>query len=117
MHDLVRSYAAGHARQAFGEAAIREAIGRNLDHYLHTGTISSDISLPFRVAVPTPGVVPEYLADETGLLQWARAEGEVLVPGHHSGRRGGPSHPRLADVRDALLASGRSGILAGLAGR
>ena len=43
MHDLVRGYAAGHARQALGEAGIRAAIERSLDHYLHTMVISYDL--------------------------------------------------------------------------
>ena len=36
LHDLVRGYAAGQARQVLGEAGIRAAIERSLDHYLHT---------------------------------------------------------------------------------
>ncbi len=79
LHDLVRGYAAGHARQAFGAAGIRAAIGRSLDHYLHVETISFEKPLPFPVAPPAPGVVPEHFADETGLLQWIRAEHQVLL--------------------------------------
>ena len=41
MHDLVRGYAAGNARQTLGEAGIRAAVERSLDHYLHTGVISA----------------------------------------------------------------------------
>jgi tetratricopeptide (TPR) repeat protein len=81
MHDLVRRYAAGQARQSLGEAGIREAIGRSLDHYLHSIviTFSSDDFPPFAVARPAPGVVPEHPADEVGLLDWARAEQQVLL--------------------------------------
>src|SRR5262249_58989768 len=46
MHDLVRRYAAEQARRALGEAGIREAIGRSLDHYLHTMIIWDDIPPP-----------------------------------------------------------------------
>ena len=79
MHDLVRGYAAGHARQALGEAGIREAIGRSLDHYLHTMVISYDLPPPFTPAPPAPGVVPEQLADEAELMDWAQAEHQVLL--------------------------------------
>ena len=79
MHDLVRGYAAEQARQAIGEAGIREAIVRSLDHYLHTVMIvSPDVLLPFTVARPAPGVAPEHLADEQ-VADWARAEHQVLL--------------------------------------
>src|SRR5271165_3885353 len=79
MHDLVRGYAAGHVRQALGEAGIREAIGRSLDHYLHTMVISYDLPPPFMPAPPAPGVAPEQLADEAELMDWAQAEHQVLL--------------------------------------
>jgi tetratricopeptide (TPR) repeat protein len=78
LHDLVRGYAAGQARQALGDAGIRTAIERSLDHYLHTGVISYSPP-PFPVAPPAPGVLPERLAGEAGLLDWARAEHQVLL--------------------------------------
>jgi tetratricopeptide (TPR) repeat protein len=77
LHDLVRGYAAGLAREDFGEAGIRAAVERSLDHYLHTGLISYDLPPPFTVAPPAPGVLPERLAGEAGLLGWARAEHQV----------------------------------------
>jgi DNA-binding SARP family transcriptional activator/CheY-like chemotaxis protein len=79
MHDLVRVYAAGQARQALGPAGIRPAIGRSLDHYLHTVVTSSDVPSPFTVAPPAPGVLPERLAGAAALLDWARAEHQVLL--------------------------------------
>ena len=79
IHDLVRSYAAGQARQDLGEAGIRAAMGRSLDHYLHTMIISSSVPVSFTVAPPAPGVVPERLADEGGLLDWVQAEHQVLL--------------------------------------
>jgi transcriptional regulator with XRE-family HTH domain/tetratricopeptide (TPR) repeat protein len=79
MHDLIRGYAAGHARQALGAAGIREAIGRSLDHYLHTiRTFSYDLPAQFTVPPPAPGVVPEHLTDEAE-LDWAQAEHQVLL--------------------------------------
>jgi hypothetical protein len=95
MHDLVRGYAAGQARQVLGEAGIRAAIERSLDHYLHTVIRPLPVPPPpFAVAPSAPGVLPEQLADEAALQDWARA-------GHRS--CSGPSlrpprrvrHPRL----------------------
>ena len=54
-HDLVRGYAAEQARQTTGEAGIRAATGRGLDHYLHTMILASDIALAFTVTPPAPG--------------------------------------------------------------
>ena len=79
MHDLVRGYAAEHARQAVGEAGIQAATGRSLDHYLRTMAISYDIPRSFTAAPPAPGVVPEMLADEAELLDWVQAEHQVLL--------------------------------------
>jgi DNA-binding SARP family transcriptional activator len=79
MHDLVRGYAAAKARQTLGEADRREAIGRSLDHYLHTMAIWSDIPRSFRPAPPAPGVVLERLAGEAQQVDWARAEHQVLL--------------------------------------
>jgi tetratricopeptide (TPR) repeat protein len=79
LHDLVRGYAAGQARQALGEAGIRAAIERSLDHYLHTGVTSSNIATrAFTIAPPAAGVLLEQLADEAGLQDWARAEHQVV---------------------------------------
>jgi tetratricopeptide (TPR) repeat protein len=79
LHDLVRGYAAGHARHDLGQAGIRAAVERSLDHYLHTVAISSDFPPPFTPAPPGPGVVPERPTGEAGPLDWARAEHEVLL--------------------------------------
>ena len=79
LHDLIRGYAAEQARQAVGEAGIRAATGRSLDHYLHTMAISDDVPRPFTPAAPAPGVLPEMLADEAELLDWVQAEHQVLL--------------------------------------
>ena len=79
LHDLVRGYAVGQARQALGEAGIRPAIERSLDHYLHTAINSSDIPPPFTVTPPAPGVLPEQLAgasDAAGAAAGQRLGGE-----------------------------------------
>ena len=79
LHDLVRGYAAGQARQALGEAGIRAAVERSLDHQLHTGVISCDLPWPFTVTPPAPGVLPEWLAGEAELQEWARANHQVQL--------------------------------------
>jgi tetratricopeptide (TPR) repeat protein len=79
LHDLVRGYASQQAQQDLGEAGARAAVERSLDHYLHTGLITYDLPPPFAVAPPADGVLPERLAGEAGLLDWARAEHQVLV--------------------------------------
>ena len=79
MHDLVRGYAAEHARQTLGEAGIRAAVERSLDHYLHTGVIASGPPQAFTRAPPAPGVQPERLAGEAELENWALAEHQVVL--------------------------------------
>ena len=80
IHDLVRGYAAAQARQALGEAGIQAAVERILDHYLHTGVTSYNVSTwVFTVAPPARGVLPEQLADEAGRQDWARAEHQVVL--------------------------------------
>ena len=78
LHDLVRSYAAGQARQDLGEAGIRAAVERSLDHYLHTFA-SSEIAPAFTVTPPMPGVLPEQLAGDAELQDWCQAEHQVLL--------------------------------------
>ena len=79
LHDLVRGYAAGQAPQVLGEAGIRAAVERSVDHYLHTGYISCDLPAPFALAPPAPGVVPEKLPGEAELQDWAQANQQVQL--------------------------------------
>jgi tetratricopeptide (TPR) repeat protein len=79
LHDLVRGYAAGLARQVLGDDGVRAAIERSLDHYLHTVVISADSPPPVAVAPPAPGVLPEQLAGETAVEDWAQAEHQVRL--------------------------------------
>ena len=81
LHDLVRGYAARQARQIPGQAGIRAAVERSLDHYLHTVHIvlSSGIQPPFAVAPPALGVLPEQLTGDAELQDWARAEHQVVL--------------------------------------
>jgi len=79
LHDLVRGYAATQASQVLGAAGIREAIGRSLDHYLHSMAPCYDFSWTFTAAPPAPGVTPERPAGEQGMADWANAEQQVLL--------------------------------------
>ena len=79
LHDLVRGYAAGVARQALGDAGIRAAVERSVDHYLHTGFISCDLPPPFTLAPPAAGVLPEKLPGEAELQDWAQANQQVQL--------------------------------------
>ena len=81
LHDLVRGYAAGLARQALGEAGIRAALKRSLDHYLHSMMVLFAVGVirPITVAPPVPGVLPEQLAGEAETQDWLQAEHQVLL--------------------------------------
>ena len=71
--------AAGVAQQVLGEAGIRAAVERSVDHYLHTGYISCDLPPPFTLAPPAPGVLPEKLPGEAELQDWAQANQQVQL--------------------------------------
>ena len=80
MHDLVRGYAAGHARQDLGEAGIRAAIERSLDHYLHTGLVSSGIPpVRSRSRRPRRACCLSGWPTRRQLQDWARAEHQVVL--------------------------------------
>jgi tetratricopeptide (TPR) repeat protein len=80
LHDLLRAYAAEHAAQVYSQAEIHAAVGRSLDHYLHTmaGLPSFWCSL-FAITPPRPGVSPEQLTDHADLAAWLSAEHQVLL--------------------------------------
>jgi tetratricopeptide (TPR) repeat protein/transcriptional regulator with XRE-family HTH domain len=82
-HDLVRAYAADQARTMDSEASRREAVGRVMDHYVHTAQ-SAAIMIrqsvdPVTVVPPRPGVTPEDLADHQQAQAWLEAEHQVLL--------------------------------------
>ncbi len=81
LHDLVRAYAAELARQALGEAGIRAALERSLDHYLHTVAVLYVFGVirTITVAPPVPGVLPEQLAGDAATQDWLQAEHQVLL--------------------------------------
>jgi tetratricopeptide (TPR) repeat protein/transcriptional regulator with XRE-family HTH domain len=83
LHDLLRAYAAEQARQADSDADRREAIGRVLDHYLHTAARAARLLNPSRepvmLAPPRPGAAAWQPADYSQALAWFGAEHQVLL--------------------------------------
>jgi DNA-binding SARP family transcriptional activator/tetratricopeptide (TPR) repeat protein len=79
LHDLLRAYAAEQAAQVCTDDEITAALGRSLDHYLHTMTGQPSFwAAGFTVAPGRPGVSPEQLPDHARLLAWLQAEHNVL---------------------------------------
>ena len=81
-HDLLRAYAAEQA--ATGQERTRhEAVGRMLDHYLHTAHAAARLMQPHRRAPVldpvSPGVTPEPLTNHQQALAWFEAEHLVLA--------------------------------------
>jgi DNA-binding SARP family transcriptional activator/tetratricopeptide (TPR) repeat protein len=81
LHDLLRAYAAEHA-EALDAGTRRAAVGRMLDHYLHTARAAALLLSPMREQVspapPTAGVTLEALASHQQALDWFEAEHQVL---------------------------------------
>jgi tetratricopeptide (TPR) repeat protein/transcriptional regulator with XRE-family HTH domain len=82
-HDLLRAYAADQARAADSGPEREAAIGRLLDHYLHTAHTAALLIHPARepitVAQARPGITPEQLTSEQQALAWFGAEQHVLL--------------------------------------
>jgi len=82
MHDLLRVYSIEQA-DAHETAGRHAAIGRVLDHYLHTAYAMSQVLDPSRVplglAPPQPGVQPEEVTEYRQAWDWAEAERRVLL--------------------------------------
>jgi DNA-binding SARP family transcriptional activator len=82
-HDLLRAYAAEQASHTDSDAGRREAIGRVLDHYLHTaaraGLLLDPAREPVVLAPPRPGAAAGQPADHRQALAWFEAEHQVLL--------------------------------------
>jgi tetratricopeptide (TPR) repeat protein/transcriptional regulator with XRE-family HTH domain len=83
LHDLLRAYATELADTIDPQDAARAAVGRALDHYLHTAHTAALLYKPSRdpisLTMPRPGVVPEILADHRQALSWFEAEHQALL--------------------------------------
>jgi DNA-binding SARP family transcriptional activator/tetratricopeptide (TPR) repeat protein len=84
-HDLLRAYAADLAHTHDPAGQRRAAVGRMLDHYLHTAHTAERLLYPVRDPIllaltpPGPGVNPEQPADHGQALAWLTAEHSVLL--------------------------------------
>ena len=83
LHDLLRAYAAEQAEQTESKDDRREAVGRVLDHYLHTARSAALLLNPARDPISVrpahPAAGPEHLADQRQALAWLHAEHQVLL--------------------------------------
>jgi DNA-binding SARP family transcriptional activator/tetratricopeptide (TPR) repeat protein len=83
MHDLLRAYAAEQAHASGSEAGRKAAIGRILDHYLHTARAADRVLRPTRTPIaldpPQPGTAPEEFCGHAEAMAWFLAEQQVLL--------------------------------------
>jgi DNA-binding SARP family transcriptional activator/tetratricopeptide (TPR) repeat protein len=82
-HDLLRAYAASQARDTDSPPDRDAAIGRILDHYLHTAARAALLLRPtrepFALSPPRPGAAPGQPGDHRQALAWFAAEHQVLL--------------------------------------
>jgi DNA-binding SARP family transcriptional activator len=82
-HDLLRAYAAEQAHHTDGQADRAAAVGRILDHYLHTAACAArwlnPAMEPVSLAPPRPAAAPGHPADYSQALAWFKAEHQVLL--------------------------------------
>jgi len=82
-HSLLRVYAAERAEAEEDRTSRAAAVGRVLQHYVHTAyaadRLLSAAKEPLILTRPQSGVAPEGIADYGQALAWFRAEYQVLV--------------------------------------
>jgi tetratricopeptide (TPR) repeat protein/transcriptional regulator with XRE-family HTH domain len=82
-HDLLRAYAAEQAHANNSQDDCETAIGRVLDHYLHTAVGAARLLSPAREPItltpPRPGAALGQLADRGQALAWFAREQQVLL--------------------------------------
>ena len=83
VHDLLRAYAAEQARHTDSDTDRHEAIGRVLDHYLHTAASATRLLKPSKeplvLAPLRPGATAGQSTDRRQALAWFQAEHQVLL--------------------------------------
>jgi DNA-binding SARP family transcriptional activator len=83
LHDLLRAYATEQTETTDTDTDRHAAVGRVLDHYLHTAhtgaRLINSTRDPITVPPHRPGVCPEHLADHQQALAWFEAEHQVLL--------------------------------------
>jgi len=82
-HDLLRAYAADQARMHESAPERDAAVGRVLDHYLHSASHAATLLHPFGESLtlgpPRPGTAPERSAEHRHAVSWSDAEHQVLL--------------------------------------
>jgi DNA-binding SARP family transcriptional activator len=82
-HDLLRAFAADQAERADSQDERDGAVGRVLDHYLHTAARAALLLTPAKepvvLAPPRAGANPWQPADYPQALAWLEAEHQVLL--------------------------------------
>jgi tetratricopeptide (TPR) repeat protein/transcriptional regulator with XRE-family HTH domain len=82
-HDLLRAYAAAQARDTDSAADRAAAVGRMLDHYVHTAAgaarLLNPAMEPVVLAPPRPGAAARQPTDHRQALAWFEAEHQVLL--------------------------------------
>jgi DNA-binding SARP family transcriptional activator/tetratricopeptide (TPR) repeat protein len=84
-HDLLRAYATDLAHTHDTEADRRAAIGRLLDHHLHTAHAAARLlhptrdPIPLPLTPPAPGASPGQLADPATAMAWLTTERPTLL--------------------------------------
>ena len=83
LHDLLRAYAADQARNTDSGPDRAAAVGRVVDHYLHTARDGASMVHPsfgpIVLAPPSPGTAPEQFTRGEQALAWFEAEYHVLL--------------------------------------
>jgi DNA-binding SARP family transcriptional activator/tetratricopeptide (TPR) repeat protein len=83
VHDLLRAYAAELAYATDPEPHRHDALGRTLDHYLHTAYTANGLLSPLRSPIALEpgraGFIPERLDDRDQARGWFEAENQVLA--------------------------------------
>jgi len=93
-HDLLRAYARELARAHDHQDARDAAVGRVLDHYLHTTHQAATLMEPFHpIAVdpPQPGVIAGELTTVEDAMAWFTSEQATLLAAVPLAGRTGPS--------------------------
>jgi tetratricopeptide (TPR) repeat protein len=84
-HDLLRAYVTDLTHTHDPDRHRHTALGRLLDHYLHTAHSAACLLHPARdpialaLAAPATGVLPEQPADHRSATAWLKAEHPVLL--------------------------------------
>jgi DNA-binding SARP family transcriptional activator len=103
LHDLLRAYAIEQAHTQDSDGAHDAAVGRILDHYLHTAHAAATLIDPYFAPVdpepPQPGVIVGEPASADDALGWFMAERATLLAAvHMQGSGVFPTYPVVSGM-------------------